>query len=186
MDDSLPRSNQWADYNPADKTIEEILDFLDIENYTVISGVVDVEGTVDISDCEMVVLPVKFGVITGNFYCNNNRLLSLINMPTSVGGDFFVNDNKLVNLINCPASIGGHLSCYNNWITSLEGCPDAIGRDLIIRNNKLTSLLHVSENVGGDFNCTFNELIFPDAFDDLAYSMIIGGSNDYAEGNTVP
>ena len=38
---------------------------------------------------------VKFGVVTGNFYCSNNSLTSLVGAPQVVGGDFRCYYNKI-------------------------------------------------------------------------------------------
>lgn len=38
-------------------------------------------------------LPVRFGKVEGNFFCRNNKLISLEGAPQAVGGVFFCNCN---------------------------------------------------------------------------------------------
>ena len=46
---------------------------------------VDVDGNVSLSKLYIVELPVKFRNVSGDFWCNNNKLTSLIGCPVSVG-----------------------------------------------------------------------------------------------------
>ena len=73
------------------KTEEEIklwLDSMEIKGYTINKDLtVDVSGNVNLSSQKITSLPVQFGKITGNFYCNNNnKLTSLKGSPIHVGG----------------------------------------------------------------------------------------------------
>ena len=65
-------------------------------------GLIDVDDDVDLRNRELTKLPLKFGRVTGYFYCFNNRLTSL------EGG---------------PSSVGGYFDCSHNQLTSLEGGP---------------------------------------------------------------
>ena len=67
-----------------------------ITNYTVNpDGTVDVKGSVNLSHKNLNRLPLKFGKVSGNFYCYNNQLTTLEGCPTSVGGGFYCSRNPL-------------------------------------------------------------------------------------------
>jgi hypothetical protein len=151
----------------------------DIKNYTINSdGLVDVDDDdVNLYNNRLTKLPLRFGKVTGNFYCHRNRLTTLEGAPSYVGGVFLCYDNqlttleggpkevegyyscgfnKLISLEGSPEYIGGDLYCYNNKLTSLEGCPDHVGGDLYCSNNKLTTLEGGPREVGGNFYCEYN------------------------------
>ena len=53
-----------------------------IENYTVNpDGSIDVYGSVDLYDCNITELPLRFNKVTGSFDCGNNNLTSLKGCP---------------------------------------------------------------------------------------------------------
>ena len=64
---------------PKDKSeVEEILDILEIKNYTINSDLtVDVDNNVDISSRYLRVIPVQFRNVSGFFSCSHNQLTSL-------------------------------------------------------------------------------------------------------------
>jgi hypothetical protein len=69
--------------------IEQILNRLGIKNHTVKpDGSVDVDGGVNVSNRNLTQIPVKFGYVSGTFWCYNNNLTSLKGAPREVGGDF--------------------------------------------------------------------------------------------------
>ena len=70
------------------------------------TGLIDVDGDFDCSSESLTDLKgIKFGEVSGVFYCRNNRLTSLEGAPQSVDGMF---------------------SCSNNQLTSLEGAPQTV------------------------------------------------------------
>ena len=77
---------------------------------------------------------IKFGHVSGDFYCLNNRLKSLEGAPQSVGGTF---------------------DCQRNNLKTLEGSPKAVGEDFYCWSNPLESLIGAPESIGGTFN--FND-----------------------------
>ena len=81
-------------------------------------GKVDVMGDVDITYRRLEILPIKFGNISGNFDCSNNRLRDLKNCPEFVDGIFNCGSNYIENIDNLPKKIGQHLYLNNNKITS--------------------------------------------------------------------
>jgi hypothetical protein len=110
-----------------------------IRNYTINSdGSIDIDGDVDLTYKISEKLPLKFGDVSGDFYCRHNNLTSLEGCPESVGGDFACSDNKLTSLEGCPKSVGGHFYCGFNKIETFEGL------DFI--------------NIGGGFYCVDNPI----------------------------
>ena len=85
---------------------------------------------------------VKFGVVTGNFYCSNNSLTSLDGAPQEVRGAFFCDHNSLTSLEGAPQWVGEDFYCSNNSLTSLEGAPPWVGED------------------GEDFDCSINKYFY--------------------------
>ena len=67
------------------KEIEKWLKEMMVTNYTIHeSGVVDVDGDVNISNKNLTEIPVQFGEVWGNFNCSENNLTSLEGMPLMV------------------------------------------------------------------------------------------------------
>jgi hypothetical protein len=130
-----------------------------ITNYTVNpDGSVDVKGSVNLSHKNLNRLPLKFGKVSGNFYCYNNQLTTLEGCPTEVGGDFNCSYNQLTTLEGCPKTVGGNFYCSYNQLTTLEGCPTSVGGDFYCHYNQLTTLEGCPTEVGGDFFCPYNQL----------------------------
>ena len=76
--------------------IEVWLDFHDVENYTINEDLgVDVSGVVDLSGKSLIVIPIRFRNVGGNFSCTKNSLVDLSGCPIEVGGDFNCSFNKL-------------------------------------------------------------------------------------------
>jgi hypothetical protein len=142
--------------------IEELLkEYFDITGAPTINadGTVNIEGhcflktTIKVSQ-----LPVKFGKVSGNFYCADNKLTSLVGAPQSVGGYFNCSNNQLISLEGAPQAIGAGFYCYRNQLTSLVGSPQSVGGDFYCNDNRLTSLVGAPQSVGGDFHCNDNRL----------------------------
>ena len=91
-------------------------------------------------------LPLRFGVVTGDFNCGSNRLTSLSGSPRKVGGDFSCGYNRLTSLSGGPEEVGGDFSCFENDITSLSGSPIRVGNTLVCENNKILSLEGIPES----------------------------------------
>ena len=104
-------------------------------------GLVDVNGNVRLGSKKLKKLPLKFGMVTGHFYCSDNNLITLEGAPRSVGGDFYCSDNKLTTLEGSPESVGGYLSCRDNKLTNLEGAPYSVGGSFYCHNNPLPDLI---------------------------------------------
>ena len=139
--------------------IDSICKKYGIQNYTINEdGTVDVDGNVSLYERNLSKLHLKFGRVTGNFYCQSNKLTTLEGCPLEVGGELWCYSNKLTTLESCPREIGGDFMCHNNKLTTLEGCPKEVGGNFDCRYNKLTTLEGCPKIVGGDFSCNNNQL----------------------------
>jgi hypothetical protein len=129
-----------------------------IKNYIINDdGTVDVDGDVDLSDKKLTIIPLRFGKVSGNFYCHDNKLTSLEGCPKWVGGYFACSFNQLTSLKGGPEFVGGNFSCCYNKLTSLEGAPKVVGGDFYCYCNKLTTLEGFPKAYG-DFDCHGNPL----------------------------
>jgi len=133
--------------------IDSICKRYGIRNYTINKdGTIDVDGDVNLtkklSGAGIYKLPLKFGKVSGSFYCWDNKLTSLEGSPSEVG-NFYCSDNQLTSLEGSPSEVGGDFHCQINQLTSLEGSPN---------------------RVGGNFNCYRNQLV-----DVKGFPLIIGG-----------
>ena len=121
-------------------------------------GRLDVHGDVRVCKSGLKKLPLKFGKVTGNFYCHLNNLTTLDGAPFSVGGDFNCSDNKLQNLKFSPRDVAGDYFCQNNELKSLEGAPTIIHGSFNCFLNQLKTLRNAPKEVYGSFYCFPNEL----------------------------
>lgn len=108
---------------------------------------VDVDGSVDLNNSKLEVIPCQFGIVNGSFSCTNNKLTSLLGSPFKVNGHFFCENNQLTSLDYCPSIIHGHFNCSVNQLSSLKGGP----KELIDKPNNHLGF--------GDYNCSHNPLI---------------------------
>jgi hypothetical protein len=160
-----------------------------ITNYTINKdGTVDVRGDVNLSFEELTRLQIKFGKVSGNFFCYNNQMTSLEGCPNLVEGNFYCDNNKLNSLIGGPIWVGGSFWCRNNRLTNLEGGPSSVGRDFVCHHNQLTSLEGGPDEVGRDFYCYNNQLTSLDGGPDNVggefrcdepFKTLIGSFNSY-------
>ena len=78
------------------RDIDSICKEYGIENYTINpDGSVDVDGDVVLSYCGLTKLPLKFGKVTGYFFCYRNQLTTLEGSPNVVGEEFYCYGNQL-------------------------------------------------------------------------------------------
>ena len=122
-------------------------------------GKVDVQGDFDCPSQRLEGFKgVRFGRVSGDFWCNDNRLGTLEGAPESIGGDFYCQGNSLTSLEGAPKGVGRDFLCQGNNLTSLEGAPESIGGDFYCHRNRLTTLEGAPQSVGGDFSCTNSRL----------------------------
>ena len=82
-------------------------------------------------------LGIRFGAVSGDFYCYENQLTSLEGAPREVGGSFLCYNNRLTTLEGAPQKVGGNFDCSYNLITSLEGAPREVGGDFWCYGNPI-------------------------------------------------
>jgi hypothetical protein len=90
-----------------------------IINYTIKDGLVNVDGSVDLSNRNLTEIPVRFGIVNGTFNVVRNDLTSLKNSPYFVKDYFNCGLNQLTDLNDLPNYIGGDLYATANPITDL-------------------------------------------------------------------
>jgi hypothetical protein len=130
-----------------------------IKNYTINSdGTVDVDGSVFLHRENLKELPLKFGKVSGGFYCHCNKLTTLEGAPKEVGGDFYCHGNQLTTLKGSPKEVMYGFYCDNNQLITLEGAPKEVGGSFYCRFNRLTTLEGGPKVVSGDFGCRNNPL----------------------------
>jgi hypothetical protein len=106
-----------------EKTIEDWCKKLGVKYYTIVDGFVNVDSSVNLSCKNLTEFPIKFGVVTGGFNCNDNELTSLEGSPREIGKGFNCKGNKLTSLKGGPINVKGGYYCQYNNLTSLEGGP---------------------------------------------------------------
>ena len=140
-------------------SIEEICRKYKIIDYTINEdGSIDVDGSVNINFYDLTELPLKFGVVTLDFYCSDNKLTTLKGSPKSVGRFFNCSANNLTSLEGCPDSVGHDFECDLNKLTDLKGCPKSVVGGFYCGYNNLTSLEGSPDSVGGSFYCDDNPI----------------------------
>jgi hypothetical protein len=58
------------------------------------TGFVDVDGCIYMSNMGLNEIPLKFGELTGDFDCSDNKLISLEGAPKLVNGYFYCSYNQ--------------------------------------------------------------------------------------------
>jgi len=89
-------------------------------------GEIDVDGSVFITRSGITEIPVKFGKVTGDFWCERNNLTTLKNAPNWVGRDFDASENMLTDLEGSPEFVGRGFYCSYNPLESLKGAPKKV------------------------------------------------------------
>jgi hypothetical protein len=90
-------------------------------------GLVDVEGRFWCPNQGLEdFLGIRFGKVSGDFWCDGNQLRTLEGAPKKVGGHFFCDNNQLRTLEGSPGKVSGNFYCYRNPLISIEGTPEVI------------------------------------------------------------
>jgi len=121
----------------------------------------DYEDEIDASFESLTSLRGAPRIVTGNFWCNNNRLTSLEHCPESVEGDFWCSNNQLTSLKHCPKNVTGVFWCNDNRLTSLEHGPESVAGNFYCNDNELTNLVHAPHEIKGSFECENNPMEDP-------------------------
>jgi hypothetical protein len=133
-----------------------------LDNFTYGTWSVNSKGLVDIKggflgDREGLedFLGIRFGKVSGYFYCYGNQLKNLEGSPRKIGGDFWCFGNQLRTLDGAPREVGGHFFCSGNPLISLEGAPEMIKKGYFrfkdtFFNYNLQSFLHWIDRIEPD------------------------------------
>jgi len=150
IDKSLPRHDQAARF----------CEIYKLTNFTIDpeTGVIDVNGDVDLSFGFRESIPVQFGKVTGNFDCHCTKLTSLKGAPYFVGGYFDCGATSITSLEYAPQTVNGSFLCWRTHITSLKGSPRRIGGDFVCDNTDLTSLEGLPDSIRGYINLSNNKI----------------------------
>ena len=98
-------------------------------------GLVDVEGSFWSQNQGLEdFLGIRFGKVSGDFYCGGNQLRTLDGAPNEVGGNFWCGGNQLRTLEGSPRVVGVGFYCSRNPLISLEGSPEVIKGHFIFNN----------------------------------------------------
>ena len=128
---------------------QQIIDWLkkhEVKKYTLVPDeqygfVIDVNGDVDLSDKNLINIPVKFNTINGYFICNVNQLTSLEFCPQTVRGSFYCENNpKLKKLQKISDFKLIYLEHKKTLITKFS---DKLENDLINDNSKKTAKIKI-------------------------------------------
>lgn len=103
-------------------SIEDWCRKLHLVNYEIIDGVVNCNANANISGIHYLNIthksykriPIQFGIVTGNFVCNYNKLITLEGGPKKVGCDYYCDHNKLISLEGGPNKLDGIFYCNSN------------------------------------------------------------------------
>jgi hypothetical protein len=121
------------------------------------TGLVDVTGTFRCGKSGIRNFQgVKFGHVTGDFDCSNNKITSLEGAPQTVDGGFNCDYNNLESLLGSPQKVDT-FNCTHNNLKSLEGAPQIVNK-FYCNNNNLLSLTGGPQRVGQRFECSQNNL----------------------------
>jgi hypothetical protein len=131
------------------KTKEKIEDWLKnygIRNYSINDDLtVDVIGYINLTNNDLLEIPVQFGIVKGDFFCGQNKLTSLKGTPYHVTGTFDCSENNLANLDDSPKIIGYDLNCSKNPLISLGNFDTQLKRNFI-HNSKTHKILELAQH----------------------------------------
>ena len=80
-------------------------------------------------------LKIRFGKVSGYFYCSDNKLTTLKGAPKEVSGSFYCSNNNLTTLEGAPQYVKGSFTCNDNNLVSLEGAPNEVCGNFCCYNN---------------------------------------------------
>jgi len=123
--------------------------------------VIDVDGSVDLREMGIQKLPVRFGKVTGNFFCASDDLTTCDGMPEEVGKDCLLDYNELASFVGVPHRVGQTFTCNGNPVTTLEGLPEFVGLHMYMNElpniKSLQGFHKIVKNIGtsndGMFEC---------------------------------
>lgn len=117
-------------------------------------GRFDVYGNVYLSQMNLKKIPIPFGLVTGSFSVDHNKLTSLINSPIKVEKSFYCKKNNLKSLQHAPSYVGINFDCSWNQLESLKGCPAILHGSFNCNHNEgLKNLIGGPSYVGSNYYC---------------------------------
>ena len=138
-------------------------------------GSIDVDNVVDLRSKKLTKLPLKFGKVTKNFYCNINNLTSLDGCPKEVGGYFDCSYNNLTTLKGAPDKINGSFYCQNNNLISFKYLP--LADDCYFYGNPINEFLKYFDDYRDGKNLVeylrlFEDIVQYPYLDDLEFEEL--------------
>lgn len=122
-------------------SIEEYLYTIRIKQYVIHDDLtIDINETVNLSNHNLKVLPFRFGLIDGDFICNNNLLKNLKNSPQMVKGTFSCEYNLLTSLKGAPKEVGQHFIFTGNSVSSFKYLPLKVQGNIVSNSNPIASI----------------------------------------------
>lgn len=140
----------------SESEVAEICEKFRIKNWSLVDGLVNVDGNVSLTLSKITNIPLKFGTVTGNFSCSSNYLSSLEGCPDRVGGEFDCRFNEITSLEGCPKSVNGDFYCYDNNIREFTGIK-YIGGELICYNNPIGNIWKIINSDNNRLRAKWNE-----------------------------
>jgi hypothetical protein len=129
-----------------DRDLEKWITKLGLKNYKIRDDKrVDVNGDVKIEsahvDRRFMLLPIKFGEVTGNFIASGCGIANLAGMPEKVGKNFDISQNQITSLEDGPKHVGGdYITRRISSLTTVIGWPEYIGGDAIFTGCGISTL----------------------------------------------
>ena len=119
------------------------------------TGLVNVKGSFDCSWGDRTDFKgVRFGVVSGSFNCEGNRITSLDGAPMEVKGSFNCSGNLLTSLEGGPQKVEGEYDCSKNKLVTLKGAPISHGDQFICSDNELKNLVGApNEIINSTWRC---------------------------------
>jgi len=69
----------------------------EIDHYIILENrSLDVFGNVNLSNSNLIEIPILFNCVSGNFTCCHNKIELLVGLPKHVGGDLCFESNSLI------------------------------------------------------------------------------------------
>ena len=175
----IKKYNQFIKESNID--IDSICKKYDIINYTINQDLtIDVDVTnfrfsVDLSNKGLNEIPLKFGKVTGNFYCGYNNLTNLEGSPKEVGSIFYCQNNKLTTLKGAPDKIESGFNCSYNNLINFKYLP--LANNYIFFGNPIYEFLKYFDNYNDKKNLGLYLRLFEDIvqfpyLDDLEFEEL--------------
>jgi len=129
-----------------------------IENYTINDDLsIDVDGDVDLSNSNIMKIPLNFREVSGTFNISKNLQITSLKGSPKIVGSFYCWECNLESLEFGPEIVNGSYNVFKNRLTSLKGGPKEV-YNFHCNKNLLTSLEFAPKKVINEFDCSYNQL----------------------------